>query len=484
MKVKFLPKKDIEVEVCEIYEDRDAVIIQHTDTLLENTAYNVEALGFKYGIKPTAYHWPYGGIQNELTDINNTGIIKFGVYIPTDRYRGLSNAGVLPDYTNNTITTQFSADYYGKNIGDPKPARVQQGQDLFDYTNGIKGYDVVNGFSGTDGNMDFIREMEYIDNWYNQNFNRLPSTGADRQGVIGSKEIYMPHYIGIRKTTPDNSLENHEYNDIDRLGFIHKDITSRWENGFAKPNMNEENDLLVLSINRAFEVKGMFNDFVHWHRAITHADDIYKLHDLYELIHNTVNGRNAWYTGYSEAVEYYWFKKMVKRVRASFINDKLYLIADFDDEFFNQQIAGIDKKLLYNRMKQPLSVKIDLTGTIFENQDIISNNGGIISLGNNEYIIDIPFIIAENGFKQVVISETTGPKYKNFNNPNVLNFSNGMITTDQPCRAVLFENTFNETMTVSSRKLELNITHSFELDSNSKYIGLITEYGQSILYDL
>src|SRR5690606_22429268 len=120
----------------------------------------------------------------------------------------------------------------------------------------------------------------------------------------------------------------------------------------------------------------------------------------------------------------------------------------------------------------------------FENQDIISNNGGIISLGDNKYLVDIPFFTENNGFKSVVISKTANPKYKNLNKPNVISYDNGIITTDQPCRAVLFENTFNETMTVRNRRLELKITHSFEVDSNTKYIGLITDYGQSILYNI
>src|SRR5690606_34908847 len=108
------------------------------------------------------------------------------------------------DYASSTITNQFSADYYGKNIEESKPASYpNQGQELFDYTNGVKGYDVVNGVSGSEGNMDFIREMEHIDKWYLEKFGRLPSTGADRQGRIGSKEIYMPFYLGIRKTSPN-----------------------------------------------------------------------------------------------------------------------------------------------------------------------------------------------------------------------------------------------------------------------------------------
>jgi len=40
------------------------------------------------------------------------------------------------------------------------------------------------------------------------------------------------------------------------------------------------------------------------------------------------------------------------------------------------------------------------------------------------------------------------------------------------------------TNTPSQRQLELKTTHTFTLDSNSKYIGLITEDGQSILHEI
>lgn len=114
--------------------------------------------------------------------------------------------------------------------------------------------------------------------------------------------------------------------------------------------------------------------------------------------------------------------KWSKEDRFNEFDDKFYLIADFDDEFINEQLAGIDKKLLYDRIKQPLSVKIDLSGTQFDGKEITSNASKIISLGNNQYIVYIPFTIAENGFKEVVISEATTPNYKNLNKPQVLSF--------------------------------------------------------------
>lgn len=477
MKVKFLPKKSIEVEICDIYEDRDAVIVQHTDTLQENTCFNAEALGFKFGIKPCAFHWPYSALQNGLSDINNTGVLKFGVYVPTDRYRSETEALYLPDYSTTAVTVN-GARYYGKNVGDSKPSGYpNNGQDLYNYTSGVKGYDIVNSKPGSEGNMDFIREMKYIDKWYSDNFARLPSAGSDRQGKIGSKQIYMPYYLGIRSTSFNGNVS---YRNLERLDWIHKYLTSRWEYGFIYDDKPLYSQRLIDGINLAFEEKGLFNDFVHWHRTLTYGG-IQQLEELYQLIYNTVNDRNAWYTGYSEAVEYYWFRSMTKRVRASFIEGKLHLIADFDDEFINENLAGIDKKLLYNRIKQPLSVKIDLTGTELAGKEITGAN--MISLGDNKFIVDIPFEIEENGFKTVVLEITESPSYKDFTAPIILSNISGVITTNTPTKAVMYKGSFGESMTIVKRSNTLSLNHNFN-GLNGDKIGLISMYGVSSLIEM
>lgn len=478
MKVKFLPKKSIDVEICDIYEDRDAVIVQHTDTLLTSTCFNAEALGFKFGIKPCAFHWPYTGVQTGLSDIAETGVLKFGVYVPTDRWRRDSeNFGYLPDY-NATVVSAEGASYYGKVSGESKPKGFpNNGQELFDYTGGVKGYDVGSGLPGSEGNIEFIREMEYIDQWYLDHFGRLPSSGADRQGKIGSKEVYMPYYIGMRKTTFDGNVD---YYGLDRLDLIHKDLTSRWENGFMYGNKPQYNQYVIDGINAAFDNNGLFNDFVHWHRTIANGG-IDQLRELYQLIYDTVNGRNAWYTGYSEAIEYYWYRSMVKTVRGSIIDGKLYLVADFDDDFINEQIAGIDKRLLYDRIKQPLSVKINLTGTPLAGKNLGGAN--MIRTATNQYTVDIPFKFEENGFKTVVISEVNTPDYKWFTAPSIQSNNSGLITTNVPVRAVLFNREFNQTMTVVKRSNIVSTNHDFSGLEGTK-IGLVRPTGVSSLIEL
>lgn len=496
MKVKFLPKKSIEVEICDIYEDRDAVICQHSDTLRDNCTYNVEALGFKFGIRPLCYIWSYTGLATDLRDLYDMGVMRFGQYNPSDRYRDDDGrANYLPDYSSTVLSNQ-GATFYGRTAGESKPASYpNQGQELYDYSSGRRGYDVINSRAGADGNRGWLNEIEYQHEWFKSIFGRYPSVGSDRQGQIGSPEIYMPYYLYVRDTQTNNMTSYGRANDgrylglpeqeEDRILLMQRLLTSRWENGMRGIiPLETSNQRLINGVNNAFQYKGMFTDFIHWYWSILHGGDVYWLHYLYELIYNAVDGRNAWYCGEDQAIEYMWFRRMTKRVRGSFIVDKLYLIADFDDEFINEKLAGIDKKLVYDRIHQPLSVKIDLNGTQFEGKEITSNVSKIISLGNNQYIVDIPFILAENGFKEVVISETTTPNYKNLNKPKVLSFENGIITTDLPCRAVLYDGDFHESMTRSQRQLELKKSHTFVLEENSKYIGLITEDNQSILYEL
>ena len=493
MKVKFLPKKSIDVEICDIYEDRDAVICQHSDTLRDDSTYNVEALGFKFGIKPLCYIWSYGGLAPDLQDIYNTGIMRFGSYIPSDRYRDNSSSfGYLPDYSSTTLSSQ-GANFYGRTAGESKPASYpNQGQELFDYTSGKRGYDVINSVGGEDGNRGWLNEIQFQQEWFKSLFGRYPSVGADRQGQIGSPEIHMPYYLYVRDTAPNGMTSYGRTNDGRYLGFPEQEenrillmqrfLTSRWEYGMRGIIPLATADANVLNgINDAFTYKGMFTDFLHWYWSISHGGDVYWLHYLYELIYNSVDGRNAWYCGEDQAIEYMWFRKMTKRVRG-YINDgKLHLIADFDDEFFNEKLSGIDKKLVYDRIKQPLSVKIDLTGTELAGKNL--KGADMISLGNNQYIVDIPFTIEDNYLQSVVLEEAETPNYKDFNEPLMLSNINGVITTNLPTKAVLFSGEFNESMIAVKRSLELSTSHDFSDASGSK-LGLITEWGVTSLVEI
>jgi hypothetical protein len=481
MIVKFLNKKSIDVTICNIFENRDAVVVQHTDTLQESCCYNVEAAAFKFGIKATSFHWYYSGLQDGLTEISETGVINFSQYIPTDRYcRADGNSSFLPDYESSTVSAA-GAVYYGRTEGESKPTKYpNHGQETFDFSNGVKGYDVLNSVNGSEGNIDFVREMIKIEKWYKDNFGIKGSCGSDRQGRIGSKEIYMPNFLGIRKTSV---LADMSYNNIERLDFIHRDLSSRWEDGFINGSVATSNTKLTDSINAAFLNNEFFNDFTHWHRAELYPlnGGIQNLYNLYELIYNSVNGRNAWYASYAQAVEYYWFKRMTKRVRATIVSNVLTLVADFDDEFILDQIAGIDKKLIYDRIKQPLSVLIDTTGTTLAGKNL--QGAEMISLGSNQFVVDIPFIIEGNGLKFVVLKETQNPKYKDFTIPVITSNVNRVITTNVPTKAVIFSGEFLSNMSAGKRSNVYNYTHDFNGISGSR-LGLISVYGKSSLTDI
>lgn len=483
MKVKFYPKKYIDVKVCPIYEDKDAVIVQHTDTLLQNTAYNVEALGFKYGIKPTAFVWPYSNTESELNSFDGTGVIKFGVYIPTDMYRTETGENKdLPDYSSATLSEE-GAEYYGREFGESKDKGFpNNGQQLFDYTNGVKGYDIANGVAGAEGNKDFIRLMQYIDDWFYEHFNRLPSNGSDRQGKIGSKEVYVPFYLGIRKTQPvtDGTAEIYESGAIDRLSFIHRSITSRWEYTFYN-NEPSYNQVMIDSINRAFEIKGLFNDFVHWHRVLGVEGGYPLLEQLFKTIHETVGERNAWYTGYGEAVEYYWFKSMIKRAVGGISNsgNEILIVLDFEDDYSGIFDAGIPMDLLYERLKQPISVMVDLKNTFLEGKIIDAEGCEIVSKGNDVYIINIPFN-GVNGFQQVVIKEAVYKNYKDFEHITY-QIKNDKIITNKPVKCVFYRGEFDVRMSVISRDNVFSTEHDL-VDGFTK-IGLIDNVGQTVLIE-
>ena len=494
MEVKFWPKKYVDCEICDIYEDRDAVVVQHSDTLQSNTAAYVEALGFKYDIKPTAMVWPYSAITTGLGQIAESGVMKFGIYTPSDRYVGSDGISrVLPDYAGTTYSAAGAA-YYGVTQGTPKlSGEPNQGQELYDVSAGVKGYDVSGGHAGTEGNADFERQMDAVMTWYMNEFGRLPSGASDRQGKIGSPEVWIPYFLGIRNTGFNGNTSYGRSKaggflgdpgiDLDRVVLMRKVLTSRWENGFLNNNIPLYNQRLIDGINNAFTYKGLFNDFTHWHRAVT-SGDITLLDDLFSLIHSTVGGRNAWYTGFGEAMEYAWYREMASRAVATLVGDNIHIVIDFVDYLKNDDSAGVPMRMLYDRIKQPLSVKIDLTGTVLAGQPIKSSFGKPQHLGGNEFIIDVPFNDPREGFKGVVLSSSGSADYKDFTAPSAeisVSGGNTIVSCNSLCRVVLFNGNLTDNPVIVGRSNELKDQHV--IPGLGNMIGLISESGETVLIE-
>src|SRR5690606_24676320 len=113
------------------------------------------------------------------------------------------------------------------------------------------------------------------------------------------------------------------------------------------------------------------------------------------------------------------------------------------DIYKNQTTHGLNERFNKDLLQTPLSVKIDLSGSALSGKNIAISSGTIISLGSNQYILNIPYdnINDVDGLISVELSETSVPDYLNLNQPtgsysidgNTLN-----VSCDQPCKVVVF----------------------------------------------
>lgn len=166
------------------------------------------------------------------------------------------------------------------------------------------------------------------------------------------------------------------------------DTTLALPNGGFIMNFHHWHDLVYMDYNRDGTPKEGRNDY-----AINNGFKPY----IDMLCQKNVNDE-IYFAGYGEAISYLVYRQSItKAVMYSPIkeaNSKLIIRLEAKnvptitiyDENNNEQIQPINTDLL----QIPISVKFTTVGTPLANQAIKSNNN-LISLGNNNYIIEIPW---------------------------------------------------------------------------------------------
>ena len=160
--------------------------------------------------------------------------------------------------------------------------------------------------------------------------------------------------------------------------------SSRWyddakaDSSFASRLATLQTDVLTTKQNG-----GWYNNFTHWHNVIS-DNNLQVYQDYFDLLASLNSGDDIYFAGYGEAVAYLVYRSIVTRAvmysPKAKANSQLVIVLETDNTL------GVDEELLY----VPISVKFSTVGTPLANSTIRSDNN-LISLGNNEYIIEIPF---------------------------------------------------------------------------------------------
>lgn len=129
---------------------------------------------------------------------------------------------------------------------------------------------------------------------------------------------------------------------------------------------------------------GWFSNFTHFHDIMTKSElsRIYA-EKYYEMLSDKNTDGDIYFAGYGEAVAYLVFRQMVVRaVMYSPIAASQKLVIQLE----TRNSMGIDEELL----QVPLSIKFSTQSTPLQGKKIKSSRN-LISLGNNNYIVEIPF---------------------------------------------------------------------------------------------
>lgn len=482
------PQTDIVAEICDVRHDANGVICKNTDTMVAARADFVEQLCFRYNQISTVFINPYNTNKDEaeMKAAFETGANVPEVYFPTDRWWNVAEgaAEIIPDYSS-TEWTAAGASAFGQTIGMAKPNRTpNHGQQLFDISGGVYGFDFANGQKGSADLQELIPMVEDIEGWFVGLAGRKPSAISYRNGVAPSWGLYAPYYLAARNSNSGGVTAWGQGKEGNWLGTpqtptnrkqrMYMNSSIRWAD---VGNDTTANSQLVDLINAVKTNKGFFNNFVHDH-STTHA----RLNSLFSLVDETIGETFMWRTSYGEAMQYFWFREMAERAVATIDGNDVLVWVEYKDSFKGTYTDGIPNDVLLDRIITPLSVKVDLSGTPLAGKSIKSSGGGIISLGNDQYIIDVPFGIGMEGLKGVRLSEASSDDYYNFNKATIYaSIDDGVmtVTTDRPTKAVLFgRNTGSSyvTSTVRARHNMLSTGHSFPISAATTYnVGVITK---------
>lgn len=167
--------------------------------------------------------------------------------------------------------------------------------------------------------------------------------------------------------------------------FKSKASTTRWYNTAIVNDNDFAGQLAIQSalIDTTMLNGGWINNFTHWHNYIQDGNEQWGEAYLDLLASKNVNNEIC-FAGYGEAVAYLVYRQLITKVAmyspTAHHNDQLIIRLN------SINTLNVDTDLL----QVPISVKFSTVGTPLEGQTIKSDCN-LISLGSNQYIVEIPY---------------------------------------------------------------------------------------------
>jgi len=506
--IKFWPAPTgIPVEICKHRYNAPCTISEQTDTVVASSLYAMEAFGFKNNTRLGAF---ISHINNpsglDMTEVEKTGMVKSDIYLSTDFWKNPVNGNfeIVPDYYASAWTV-LGATYFDVSIGDPivapTPTRFPAcGRDMFAISTGDLGFDDVTKEFG-DSNLEELYGL--VDKQVLETKNQIkkePSAFSYRNGRTEFKDFMYQKSLGNRNSAVVYSGDSDTFYGIfggSDLG--HRTVTTQplreyfasypssdrfWDH-YLSVGQTAANARLTSEIGKTITNNGWFRDFTHWHFAET--ADVLDIMDS-ALATMRIAASTAHFCNNGEALEYMYLRQLAKRVIAKEKDQKVTVIVDVVD--FYKEVQDSNDLLETTPLKclnTPLTIKVDLTGTYLAGKSIKTSFGNPISLGSNQFLIEVPFNSEVEAFATVVISEAAAD-YVTLSQPSVsksISGTNVLISSGTKVKTVLFQAESGmelKDVTVISRGQEFNENHNITFDpTKESWVGVISRTGKSNL---
>lgn len=165
-----------------------------------------------------------------------------------------------------------------------------------------------------------------------------------------------------------------------------KASSTRWYDSAKENNDNFSEQLAIQGdlIDITLQNGGWLNNFTHWHNYWQNGDEEW-VEPYLNLLQSKNSNNQIYFAGYGEAVAYLVYRQLITKCVMyspnSDSNNKLVIRLETNNTL------NVDVDLL----QVPISVKFSTVGTPLVNQTLKCIGRNLISLGNNQYIVEIPF---------------------------------------------------------------------------------------------
>lgn len=503
MKVILFPDNKLNAAVVPIFNGHTAVVCQNTDRLKDNKFEMAEIELFRSDIQGTSFLNPRGAIIGENADykdllsrVGGTGRISFGIYYNTDAWISpiTNQYQQIPDYYQTTWS-EAGANVFANAIeGQPKTARYpNNGQQMYDISNGAYGFDLVNGVSSASNMKEsYDWANEQIELLYNYSGKRL-TTISYMNGRPELSTTLLPLFLYGRNSSYSYSGNSDvNYYTLGRQDLISiRSNTRTWDAVRESRFLTQAESITYTQsqIRHAIDNNGMFSDFMHWHSLYeVGSGDLPFFRMLYEGMRAEIGSDDVWCAGNNEAAEYFFIRESIRSIGSFENENKVFVAYEVHDKYKELLQNGISQKLDCSLLDTPISIEIDLTGTYLAGKNITCKNAhSIRSLGSNRYILNLPYFLSQEGFSIFEISEATTADYYSNTRPTIARTGN-TITTNINSKLVIWRKTTEQELkdvreVYRDNDLKTSFTYNFESGYNY-YIGAISKYRHSNLIEI